>query len=96
MGIGINIGEVVWGALGSRKTMDYTVVGDVVNVASRLCSMAASGQVLVSSSVRGQLGDGFHPTALPPATIKGKAEPVPVFDVTAEIGGVSRPMSDVR
>ncbi len=96
MGIGINIGEVVWGALGSRKTMDYTVVGDVVNVASRLCSMAASGQVLVSSSVRGQLGDGFHLTALPPATIKGKAEPVPVFDVTAEIGGVSRPMSDVR
>ena len=91
MGIGINTGEVVWGALGSRKTMDYTVVGDVVNVASRLCSIAGPGQVLVSSAVRGQLGEAFQTSTLPPAAIKGKAEPVAVFDVISEIGGVARP-----
>ncbi len=88
MGVGVNFGEVVWGALGSRKTMDYTVVGDVVNTASRLCSVADGGQVLISEKVRNALPErGFHMDALEPASVKGKAEPVPVYAVFAVDGG---------
>ena len=88
MGVGVNFGEVVWGALGSRKTMDYTVVGDVVNTASRLCSVARGGQVLISENARNALPErGFAMDALEPADVKGKAERVPVYSVLAVAGG---------
>ena len=62
--------------------MDYTVVGNVVNTASRLCSVARGGQVLISEAVRNALPEsGFSYTALEPAQVKGKSEPVPVFSV---------------
>ena len=57
----------------------------VLCTGSHLDSVA--GQVLVSSAVRSSLGGGFQLATLPPATVKGKAEPVPVFDVTSEVGG---------
>lgn len=82
MGIGVNIGEVVWGGLGSRTTMDYTVVGDVVNTASRLCSASKAGEVLISESMCNALPDSaFVLEALEPAKVKGKAKPVPVYSV---------------
>ena len=88
MGVGVNFGEVVWGGLGSRKTMDYTVIGDVVNTASRLCSAAKGGQVLISEAVRNALPEAtFSLDALAPATLKGKAEPVPVYSVLAVSDG---------
>jgi len=85
MGIGINVGDCIWGPIGSRKTMDYTVVGDVVNVASRLCQMAGAGDVIVSQSVREACGERVIVSDLPPATLKGKARPVPVYRVEQEI-----------
>jgi adenylate cyclase len=92
MGIGINVGDCIWGPLGSRKTMDYTVVGDVVNVASRLCSMAGAGDVIVSQSVREACQDRVVVSDLPPATLKGKARPVPVYRVEQEIMPTERPL----
>lgn len=81
IGIGINYGEVIWGPLGSRKTMDYTVVGDTVNLASRLCGVAKAGDVIISSGVQQRLGDGLSVTPLAPQSVKGKAEPVLVYRV---------------
>ncbi len=84
MGVGINAGEVIWGPLGSRKTMDYTVVGDVVNVASRLCSAAAAGEIIISGDVADVVRDEVVLMELPPAVLKGKSEPVPVWKVLSE------------
>ena len=84
MGVGINVGQVIWGPLGSRKTMDYTVVGDVVNLASRLCSAAKSDEIIISGDVAARVRDDVVLLELEPATLKGKSEPVAVWKVLAE------------
>ena len=84
IGVGINIGEVTWGPIGSHETMDYTVIGDEVNVAARLCSMAPPGDVIISRSVFEEVGEHIRVQALEPAILKGKPEPVPLYRVVGE------------
>jgi adenylate cyclase len=83
VGIGINTGEVIMGAMGSRERMDYTVLGDHVNLAARLCAQAGPGQTLLShSSYRAIVGlSEFAIAALAPIVVRGKSEPVPVYQV---------------
>ncbi len=50
VGIGINAGEAFTGVIGSPRRLEYTAVGDVVNVAARLCDVAGPGEILVSGS----------------------------------------------
>ena len=83
IGIGVNTGEVIRGAMGSLERMDYTVLGDAVNVAARLCAHASRGQTLVSRSTCEVAGacDGFLVEALVPIQLKGKREPTAAYDV---------------
>jgi len=82
MGIGLNSGIVVSGNLGSDKRTDYTVIGEEVNLASRLCSKAAPGQTLISEGMYRKIKGLVEVKALEPIALKGFTDPVKVYEVT--------------
>ncbi len=83
VGIGINHGEVFAGNIGSHRRLEYTVIGDPVNVAARLCSRAGGGEILVSDSFRVLVTEPHQFEWLPEMTLKGKLHAVPVYRVGA-------------
>ncbi|HJR52115.1 MAG TPA: adenylate/guanylate cyclase domain-containing protein [Gemmatimonadota bacterium] len=74
--VGLNLGEVVAAHMGSEMNLQYTVVGDTVNVASRLEGAAEPNTVLVSEAVWKRVRRSFDGTEVPPLTLKGKSEPI--------------------
>jgi adenylate cyclase len=83
IGIGINTGSMVMGAMGSKERMDFTVIGDNVNLGARLCSAAAAGEVIISESTKRLLeGNNFQLTKLKPIIVKGKEKPIQIYRVT--------------
>ncbi|MFO0631460.1 MAG: adenylate/guanylate cyclase domain-containing protein [Nannocystaceae bacterium] len=81
LAIGINSGEAVVGNIGSERRMEYTAIGDVVNVAARLEAIARPGQVLVTAATRERAGARFRFEELGPRPIAGRAEPLVLFQL---------------
>ena len=79
VGISINSGVVVSGNIGAQVKMEYTVIGDSVNVASRLNGLAGPGEIIISKSVNENLGDMISVEELSEQYIKGKTEPIETF-----------------
>src|SRR6185503_13005480 len=79
----VNTGLGVAGNVGSGGHHNYTVIGDTTNVAARLQAAAEPGQVLVAASTRTRLGDRAHVRSLGPLALKGKRDPVEVYELIA-------------
>ncbi|HEY8783067.1 MAG TPA: adenylate/guanylate cyclase domain-containing protein [Mucilaginibacter sp.] len=81
--IGINSGEMVSGNIGSAslKRLDYTVIGDSVNIAQRLQSTAKANQVIISSEVYEKAKESFQCTKIGEVSLKNKEKPVVIYEV---------------
>ena len=79
--IGVNTGQVISGSIGASTWMDYTVVGDTVNVASRLESNGKPGAVLISQSSYVKIEDLVEAVKLEPIFVKNRVQPVQVYAI---------------
>jgi adenylate cyclase len=82
IGVGINTGNVITGSIGSTRALQYTAIGDAMNVASRLVNVAGSGEIIVSEDTYRQIKGRVEATALPPVKVKGKADELKVYRIT--------------
>ncbi|HTE29068.1 MAG TPA: adenylate/guanylate cyclase domain-containing protein, partial [Chryseolinea sp.] len=81
--IGIHSGEMVSGNIGSAalRRLDYTVIGDIVNTAQRLQSVAEPGQIIIEETSYDKIRESFKCTRVGEVNLKNKANPVTIYDV---------------
>jgi class 3 adenylate cyclase len=89
IGIGVATGPVVAGCIGAETRSDYTVVGERTNLAARLCSAAAAGEILIDADTHARVHKTVAAAAIAPLALKGFAAPVPAWRVqhSSEAGG---------
>jgi class 3 adenylate cyclase len=79
LGIGIHSGDAAVGNVGSERVMNYTVIGDTVNIARRLQQHASGGSILISGDIYEQLKDTIEAEKLQPLAVAGKSEPITAY-----------------
>jgi class 3 adenylate cyclase len=83
LGIGLSTGAAAAALLGSEERLEYTLVGDTVNLTQRLQQWAKAGETVLSEPTRAALTTPVDGVVLPPAPVKGRATPVGAFKVLA-------------
>ncbi len=86
IGVGINTGPVIAGAIGSSRTLQYTVIGDAVNVAARLCSVAKAGEVIVSEFTMSNTKSSVNVEKRPAVQVKGKSASLQIYAARQDPG----------
>jgi adenylate cyclase len=81
LAIGVHTGDAIVGNIGSEKRMEYTAIGNVVNLAARLEAIARPAQILVTDAVRNAAGDGFETVDADLHRLTGWAEPVRLWEL---------------
>jgi adenylate cyclase len=83
IGVGLNSGDMIAGNIGSKTIMSYTVIGDAVNLAARLESLNKTygAHIIISEATRSRLKGSYDMKPLGTVTVKGKTEPVAIFEI---------------
>jgi adenylate cyclase len=79
VGFGLSYGEVFAGNVGTERRLEYTVVGDAVNVASHLCQQAAAGEIMLAGTLVDRLPSREGLEAAETLEVKGRSEPIRVY-----------------
>jgi len=93
LGIGLSTGPVVGALLGSAERLEYTIVGDTVNLSQRLQQWAEGGETVLSEPTYAALSHPVHAERLEPALVKGRHTPVAAYRIAA---GAHRKSTDAR
>jgi adenylate cyclase len=87
VGMGVNTGDVVMGNLGSSSRMNYTVIGDNVNLAARLYNVALAGEIIISDYTYQEVKDLVVAESREPVLVKGKKDPIMIYNITDIVDG---------
>lgn len=98
MGIGINTGKVTFGSVGSKSRMDFTSIGDTVNLAARLegANKAYGSKAIITEAVFERLNGAFICRELDFITVKGKTEPVRIYEILQKKGDAAVKIYEIR
>jgi adenylate cyclase len=79
--VGVHVGEAVVGYIGTSYAVNYTAIGDTVNLAKRLQETAAPGQILIDESIVKRLGERVEAKPLGPISVKGRSQPSQAYEL---------------